>query len=281
MKVSIRLSLISAAAAFASAAHAGPFILAGTDADDHGSVSAGVNQDGWLFMQKSLENLGSSAGLTNTNMQVVSLGSNTGSWAGNAAQSAFDQSLLASSGWSFAQYSDLTDVGFNFATALSTASIIMLDSGGNVSGGLTSAEEAVLTANAGAINSFLAGGGGLFSQAGDYGWLSTLVPGLTVNFQQLSGLQLTAAGNSAFPGLTNADLSAGPYHVNFGNVGSIPVLATGVGNYTGLNVIIGSSGGSITDPTPVGAIPEPSTYALMLGGLGFVSFIARRRRSQA
>ena len=28
----------------------------------------------------------------------------------------------------------------------------------------------------------------------------------------------------------------------------------------------------------VGAVPEPSTYALMLGGLGFVGFIARRRQ---
>ena len=28
----------------------------------------------------------------------------------------------------------------------------------------------------------------------------------------------------------------------------------------------------------VGAIPEPETYALMLGGLGIVGFVARRRR---
>jgi hypothetical protein len=30
--------------------------------------------------------------------------------------------------------------------------------------------------------------------------------------------------------------------------------------------------------TPVAAVPEPSTYALMLAGLGVVGFVARRRR---
>ena len=30
--------------------------------------------------------------------------------------------------------------------------------------------------------------------------------------------------------------------------------------------------------TPVGAIPEPETYALMLVGLGAIGFVARRRR---
>lgn len=30
--------------------------------------------------------------------------------------------------------------------------------------------------------------------------------------------------------------------------------------------------------TPIAAVPEPETYALMLGGLGVVGFIARRRK---
>ncbi len=33
-----------------STSYAGPFILAGTDADDHGSFNGTTNVDGWLFM---------------------------------------------------------------------------------------------------------------------------------------------------------------------------------------------------------------------------------------
>ena len=32
-------------------------------------------------------------------------------------------------------------------------------------------------------------------------------------------------------------------------------------------------------PTPVAAVPEPQTYALLLGGLGVMGFVARRRKS--
>ena len=252
----------------AGSAHAGPFILAGTDADDHGSATSTANLDGWLFMQKSLENLAASSELTTTNKVVVSLGSNANTTAGNAAQSAFAKSSLAAAGWTFLQVSDLTSASFDSSIAL--AGIVMLDSASNVSGGMTSAEDAVLTSKAAAINSFLGGGGALFSQAGAYGWLSALVPGLVVNGVGDQGLNLTAAGKAAFPGLTDADLSAGPYHEYFTNVGLIPVLATGQSG--ALNVVIGAAGGSITNP-----IPEPSSIALLALGLVGVGAAVRKR----
>jgi hypothetical protein len=266
-------------------AHAGPFILAGTDADDHGSFSAGANQDGWFFMQRAIENIG--AGVTNGNKTVYVLGStnNAGSTtdAYDAATSAFTQSTLVAAGWTIAYVDGAAAITTFLQGGAAGAGLIMMDSGSNISGGITSAELAAVTANASFLNSFVGAGGGLFSQANGYDWLSALLPGVTAVDFQSTGLALTAAGSSAFPGLTNADLSAGPYHENFINIGSLPVLATGVGANSGLNVILGAGSGSITDPGPgpgpiTPAIPEPSTYALMLAGLAGVGWMARRRR---
>jgi hypothetical protein len=280
------LQSIAASAMLACAgAHAGPFILAGTDADDHGSFSAGVNQDGWFFMQRAIENIG--AGVTNGNTTVYVLGSTNGGGstdAYDAATSAFTQSTLAAGGWTIAYVDGADNIASFLQSGAAGAGLIMMDSGSNISGGISSAELAAVTANASFLNSFVGAGGGLFSQANGYDWLSALLPSVTVNDFQTTGLALTTAGSSAFPGLSNADLSAGPYHQNFTNIGTLPVLATGIGANSGLNVILGAATGSITDPgtgpiTP--AIPEPSTYALMLAGLAGVGWMARRRRRDA
>lgn len=266
---------IASVMAFSGSAVAGPFILAGTDADDHGSFSGGVNQDGWFFMQRALENLSTSAGLTNTLKRVVNLGSSGSALA--AATSAFNQSSLATSGWTFVNVD--TDAAItNFFNGSGTdninnTSLIMMDSGDHVGGGSSNSERAIFTANATVIDTFLGAGGGLFSQANGYGWVSALLPSLTVNLGGGSGISLTAAGGTAFPALTNADLSSGPFHNRFENFGTIPVLGTA--NDNGDAVIIGSSGGSITDPDQV---PEPgmiAIFAIGLAGLGF----ARRKRA--
>ena len=273
MKMFIRAAAL-AVSLLGGAAQAGPFILSGTDADDHGSFSSGANQDGWLFMQLALQNIAAGSSLTTTNRVVVALGSEGAAL--NAAQSAFNFSTLAGmGGWTFLSVPILDNS--TLANALSLGGILMLDSGAQIGGGRTGAEETVLTTNAAALNAFVGAGGGLFSQAGTYGWLSALVPGLTVATASFTGLTLTPSGSSAFPGLNNGDLSAGPYHQNFNNIGAIPVLATGQ-NGT-LNVIIGAAGGSIIVPDPVSPVPEPETYALMLAGLAVIARMTRRRKS--
>jgi hypothetical protein len=266
-----------------SAASAGPFIISGTDSDDHGFTSSGVNEDGWFYMQKAIENI--AGGVTNGFKNIVSLGSDPSTQAGNAASSAFGLSSISGT-WTYTNIngtSALTDFFAGTGTVnVNNTGILLIDSGTvNVSGGITGAEEAILTANAALINSFVGAGGGLFAQASELGWLSALIPGIvTVDVGGGgfgSALVLTAGGQAAFPGLTNADISSGPWHHHFTNYSPLNLLAEST---DGFDVIIGAAGGSITDPDPVG-VPEPITLTLFGAGVAGAAALRRRKAKTA
>lgn len=271
------LSSVALSLMLATGAQAGPFILDGTDADDHGSASGGQNFDGWFYMQRALENL--APGVTNGNMVVASLGASSSAL--TAAQSAFNLSSLPGAGWSFTSHPSAADITTFFSVGGDAGStgIVMLPSDG-IGGGMDNTEEAALAAAATEIDSFLAGGGALFSMGHDYQWLSALLPNVVVTRFGGSGtLQLTAAGSAAFPGLVNSDLNAGPFHGEFsGDLGGLSVLFVDSNDNDAVG--IGSRGGSVTNPDPPTQVPEPGMLALLLSGLGVAGGFATRRRRQ-
>jgi hypothetical protein len=296
VKLLTALSIVAAAPAMA-----GPVIIAGTDSDDHGFVSGGVNQTGWAFMQKAFENLGSS--VTNGNKTIVCIGCN-GSTASASFASATSLSSLAG-GWTFQTVSTLADIAafFNGTGAINisnTGILYMPTVENNVGGGISDSQLAVVNANASAFDGFITAGGGLFTQEQanssiGYGWLSALVPAFEVLGDNSGGiwdsgtLQLTAAGSAAFPGLTNGDMSnATPWHAYFRNFGALQALAVGNGdNVGGLNdaVVIGGqlrgglSCGQPGAPACPTDVPEPASLPLLaVGAFGFLAW--RRKRAQ-
>jgi hypothetical protein len=103
-------------------------------------------------------------------------------------------------------------------------------------------------------------------------------------------------------GLTFASLAAGNYlftigtYANFAN-GSLlsqgfsydgqtpislstwcqPASHCGMGTFYNVHLSGVDSAENNTPGTPVSAVPEPETYAMLLAGLGFIGFMARRR----
>lgn len=253
--------------------YAGPFILSGTDSDDHGfnSGTSGVgNSGGWLFMQKAITNVGNN--VTNGNKIAYILGSTFS--AATAATSAFDGAGLA--GWTLQTVTTANFATFFNSTGaqkLSGAGLLIMDSGDNITGGVNGSS---FVPYATAINNFIGAGGGLFSQANDFAWVSALVPTLVSVDLGTGGVQstlnLTAAGSTAFPGLTNADLSTGPYHSYFSNTAGLPILATDPSNQNRAVILGGTGGGSIISRTPDGG----SFMVVFLGLAGL--FVAFRRQ---
>ena len=258
-------------------AWAGPIILGGDDLNEHGFVSGGVNQDGWLYIQNALTAINTNVTLAGTfTVDIVELGNPTA-----------DPALASAAG-----ALGLTTVGYSGAAGLTqffsdlaagTVRPRILYSPGNDYGAasIDSAESAVLAANASAINNFIAAGGGLLSHGGanaiTYSYLTALLPGIVMSplCTASPGATLTPTGQAAFPQVTNQDINAGPCHGSFsGNLGGLVPLAL---DSQGRAFIIGGVGGSITEP-PAGVVPEPGSMILLGSGLAFVALRLRKRK---
>jgi MYXO-CTERM domain-containing protein len=282
-------SLIAVAALLAAgASQAGPVIIDGTDSADHGSFSSGANQAGWEYMQRALTNLGTTVSSTVAKVVTV-IGTDSGTQARNAITSAFNFAGLT--GWSINYVSGAAAINTALSSlSTTTTGILYLSTAGLVSGDMDATELAAVNSKAAEIASFVGGagdptlGGALFAQGesgtGEFGWLETLIPGIVSTDIGGGGtstnITLTAAGTSAFPGLTNSDLAgADPWHSYFsGSLGSLSTL--GVADFGGASrsVIIGGGVGTVI----TGTVAEPGSLALVaLAGLGLLAAGRRRR----
>jgi len=288
------------------AAWAGPVIIDGTDANSHGQTdfTGTQNEDGWLYMQKVLENLAPQVG--NGNRTIVSLGTDPNTTAFDAISSAFNLSNIAST-WNFVNINDVTDIASFLdgtpvgGVSLANTGILYLPTAGETGGDLSDDELNAINSRGAAINNFVGGagnpnqGGGLFAMAENpfsatpYGWLSSLIPSLTpVIGGDATDISLTPAGQAAFPGLTSADLSAGPWHAYFsGNFGGLQVLATAPttdvqGNIQNVPLILGGGAGTVITPPPTG-VPEPASVVgiLAFGAFGVGSQLKRKQQRKA
>ncbi len=218
-------------------AFAGAVVIDGTDASDHGSAPGAVNLNGWLYMQKVLENLAANVPPGAAKV-VVDIGTEPGTRARDAIDSAFSKSSLPAAGWTIVHVNGAAAVGAWMA-ALSTSNTGILalpTSGGETFGDMDNAEQAAINANAAALANFVNNQGGALHAMveeglGAFGWLTTLIPGIMADYNAPSTdiITLTPAGNTAFPGLTNTDVTnATPWHAFFkGTLGALKILATG------------------------------------------------------
>ena len=283
-KILINAAVAAAMSVASMAAVAGPVILGGDDLTDHGSRTAGgVNQAGWLYIEKAVGNVLTGVSRTlagTTNYDIVALGSavnasfnggNAGGAIGSVAQVLGKTVLYVDGAAAVTQFFQ------DLASGVVDARMLWMAGTGAVND-LDVAEGAQLTINAAAINAFGSSGGGIMAHGSGvdaYGWLSALLPGITeVGQCNETGATLTAAGQAAFTGLSNNNVNAaaGPCHSSFtGNFGGLQTLAV---DGDGRSYIIGGGANTVIqcgDPgqPPCPTVPEPGSLPLvLLAGLG-------------
>lgn len=91
---------------------------------------------------------------------------------------------------------------------------------------------------------------------------------------------LYSSGADSLVGTSDDSIVGSPWAFN-GSSGSIIhslSLSAGSYYYVASGIANGAAGGVYTLTSTTVPVPEPETYALLLGGLGVVGFLARRRR---
>jgi hypothetical protein len=255
----------------------GPVIIGGDDLTDHGSLEGGKPDDGWLYIQRALENISPKVSRTNDG-SVAALGSSLSESDCCDAGAAIGYAA-AEAGLTVNYYDGADEVRRFFAEldAGTAKPRIIWISGNGAGNDLDGDEPQALIDNATKIADFVNAGGGLMSHGSEFGWLSALLPGLNAVGGGSSGdLELTPEGTAAFPGVTNDDVNAGPWHNHFeGNFGGLQVLvkSNSVDDSNGNDAAVVLGGAAVQLP---GAITlEPGTATNPVGGSHTVTATVR------
>jgi hypothetical protein len=267
------------AVAWSSVASAGPVFLDCGDRDDHGFFSGGQNQAGWKLIEQALNFLNTNA--TNGGSGVLVIGATGGDAlaAVTSATTALGLSQTVVTG------AAISTVNFSAFRILYVPSDDL-----NTPGGITDADNTLLTARKADIQAFVNGGGGLLmlTQAGlsaPYSSLELPLPfqvdvenftGSSTNLHQTP--ELAAAGFN----ITDQELSNGtPVHCDFLGPPGFNGLKVLVLNDADEIITLGGGSRTVLGVTVTGApLLNTSTLAglsLALAVLGLRTLAARRR----
>lgn len=234
----------------AGAVVGGPVILGGDDLTDHGGLEGetGAAEEGWIYIEAAVANIKAKVGRANDGSIAVVGSADPGPLvpgmccdAGAAIKNAAEQN-----GMTVRYFDTVAEINAGFA-AIANGSYnpaILHISGTGAGNDIDECNDGdpaneqtdgeAITANAQVINTFVNQGGGLLSHSDCYDWVTALIPGLIAVSDEGAGgapVALTAAGQAAFPGITNEMMSAGPWHNHFqGDLGGLEVLATSEGD---------------------------------------------------
>ena len=274
----------------AAGAVGGPVILGGDDLTSHGQTDAtGNSQQGWLYMERAVGNIKAQVGRANDN-SIAAFGSEardvingSGGDAGMAIRNAANKN-----GMTVQYFNSPAEINAGFAAIQNGSygpAIVWIagddasnDLGSGTDGGCEDSdpnhqtEGEAVAANAQVINSFVNSGGGLFSHGVCYTWLSALLPNLsTVEGGNSGDLYRTPEGVAQFPGVTDEDFNAGPWHNFFqGDFGGLNVLVRSnrLDDASGNDaaVVIGGGQVSLTErPTDLGITKVDSSDPARVG----------------
>ncbi len=248
----------------------GPVILGGDDLTDHGYVSGGDLFEGWLYIQRALENIGPAVTRSNDG-SIAALGSAASDVTSGDAGAAIGFAG-AKVGRSVTYYEGAAAID-SFFTSLAgggTHPAIIWIAGTGASNDLDTDERAALTPHASAIAGFVSSGGGLMSHGTYYDWLTALLPDASAVGSGGSGdLYFTADGLTDLPSLTGSDINAGPWHNHFeGDLGGLKVLvrSTGVVDSQENDAAVIIGGAQVTFE-PVTPPAEPPAATPCIGGI--------------